>query len=287
MLGAVAAPHANVVKQLKELWGEYPECEPHNTDAMFAAMKKEEIVGMFILGGNPMLLYPDREFVRESLEKVDFLVACDLFETETTEIADVVLPLASWAEYAGDYVNLEGRVQAARQAVRLKHQSRPGYAIMEDLAREFSVELFASVADRDHEVTRVLELDTSTDWPAEYLKVAPSVLENIEEYPVPLFACDDHHHRGHLTEKAESLTNFSPEAYVEVSPKMATKYRLNNGDLVRIESEVGKVIVPARISEHLRNDVVLVPRNFSTTPVTSLLMRKKRIDRVKISRVDE
>ena len=274
-LGAVAAPNAKVVSQLKELWGEYPDCVPLNTDAMFAAMKKEEIVGMFILGGNPMLLYPDREFVRESLEKVDFLVACDLFETETTEIADVVLPLASWAEYTGDYVNLEGRVQTALQAIRPRHKSRPGFAIMEDLAKVFNVELFENNAACDHEISRVLELDSSIPWPTDYLRVAPFELQIPKDYPSALFVCDDHHHRGHLTEKAESLTNFSP------------KHRLSNGDLVRVESEVGKVIVPAKISEHLRNDVLLVPRNFSTTPVTSLLMRKKRIDRVRITRVDE
>ena len=286
-LGMVSAPHPNIAAQLKELWGEYPASEPLNTDAMFAAMKKEDIVGMFIMGGNPMLLYPDREFVRESLEKVDFLVACDLFETETTEIADVVLPLCSWAEYTGDYVNLEGRVQTAHRAVRPKDQSRPGYEIMEDLARKFEVELFDDEHLRAHEIERVLELDTSVAWPAEYLKVAPAELQIPEGYPLPLFACDDHHHRGHLTEKAESLTNFSPEAYVEMSPAMAARFKLNNGDLVRVESEVSKMIVATRISEHLRGDVLLMPRNFSTSPVTSLLMRKRRIDRVKLTRVDE
>jgi hypothetical protein len=30
----------------------------------------------------------------------------------------------------------------------------------------------------------------------------------------------------------------------------------------------------------------LVPRNFTSTPITSLLMRKKRIDRVTLSKVD-
>jgi len=54
-----------------------------------------------------------------------------------------------------------------------------------------------------------------------------------------------------------------------------------------VESEVGKIIVPAKISEYLDTEVVLIPRNFSATTVTSLLMRKRRIDWVKISKVDE
>jgi hypothetical protein len=32
---------------------------------------------------------------------------------------------------------------------------------------------------------------------------------------------------------------------------------------------------------------VFMPRNFSATPVTSLLMRKRRIDRVKLTKVVE
>jgi hypothetical protein len=45
------------------------------------------------------------------------------------------------------------------------------------------------------------------------------------------------------------------------------------------------VIVPARISDHIENNVVFIPRNFTATHVTSLLMRKRRVDRVKISKV--
>ena len=70
-----------------------------------------------------------------------------------------------------------------------------------------------------------------------------------------------------------------------MSPDLAAKHGFKAGDPVRVESEVGKLVVPTRISAHLDNDVVLLPRNFASTPVTSLLMRKRRIDRIKISKV--
>ena len=117
-LGLLPNPRTPLADKLKNLWGEFPESRANNTDAMMALIKKEEIKGFFILGANPMMLYPDREFVKEGIEKLDFLVVCDLFETETTELADVVLPLASWAEYDGYYVNLEGRVQKAARAIK-------------------------------------------------------------------------------------------------------------------------------------------------------------------------
>ncbi|RKX23064.1 MAG: hypothetical protein DRP45_10885, partial [Candidatus Zixiibacteriota bacterium] len=105
------------------------------------------------------------------------------------------------------------------------------------------------------------------------------------EYPLGLFVGDDPHHSGHLSEKADSLLNFCAEAYIEMSPDLASRHELAEGDSVRVESEIGKVIVPVRISRHIKNDVVFIPRNFSATRVTSLLMRKKRVDRVKISKV--
>ncbi|MCK4461698.1 MAG: hypothetical protein KAW46_07820, partial [candidate division Zixibacteria bacterium] len=103
----------------------------------------------------------------------------------------------------------------------------------------------------------------------------------------PLFVMDDPHHFSHLSEKASSLANFVGEAYIELSPSVADEYKLADGDPIRVESESGKLILPVKISNWIKDDTVKIPRNFYTTPVTSLLRRKVRVDRVKISKVDE
>ena len=72
-----------------------------------------------------------------------------------------------------------------------------------------------------------------------------------------------------------------------MSEEFAEKNNMKNNDPVRVESEVSKLILPVKISESLDSDVLLIPRNFQSSPVTSLCMRKRRIDRVKISKVDE
>ncbi len=274
-------------EEIKSLWGGLPECEPHNTDAMLALMKKEEIRGAIVFGGNPIHLYPDRAFVREGFDKLEFLVACDLFESDTTELADVVLPLCSWAEYQGDYVNLEGRVQTAYRGLRARGEAKPGYEIAALLAERFGRPLFDSDQQRQEEIDRLLGVQPEASWPADFLEV-PSTAEAIEgEYTLPLFICDDPHHCGHLTEKAPSLANFQGEAYVEISSDLAARYELTEDDSVRVESPVAKVIAPVRISEWLDSDVVRLPRNFASTEANSLLMRKRRVDRVKISKVEK
>ncbi|MDH4155655.1 MAG: NADH-quinone oxidoreductase subunit NuoG [candidate division Zixibacteria bacterium] len=285
-LGLLPYPSDNLRRELTSMWGEFPDAESHNTDAMMALMKKEEISGFFVMGSNPVMLYPDREFAREGLEKLEFLVACDLFETETTAIADVVLPLCSWAEYDGEYVNLEGKSQKSVRAVKPIGEARPGCEIMNMLAPKFGKVLFESDATMAAEIDRLLQLDGAPELPFEFLPVVRAEFERDEAYPYPLFVCDDPHHSGHLTEKATSLANFVGEAYIELSPESAARHDLKQGDSVRVESKVGKVIVPARISDHIDSDAVLIPRNFSSTPVTSLLMRKKRLDWVRLSKVD-
>lgn len=88
-----------------------------------------------------------------ALEKLDFLVVQELFETETTAAADVVLPAASYAEQDGTFTNNDGLVQRVRQSILPLHQSKPDWLIVSQLAKElgmdFGYELSASAVFRD------------------------------------------------------------------------------------------------------------------------------------------
>jgi len=280
-------PPKTVVDKLTELWGEFPEGEPQNTDAMLALMRKEEINGCFIMGMNPVMMYPDRQFVSEGMERLDFLVACDMFETETTEIADVVLPMSSWAEYPGSYINQEDRIQKVPAAIKQLHQSKTPLEIVKCVAEKLDAKLFEDDDQLNNEIEQLLALKKKSNLPDEFCEVKYTQEEIEEDFKIPLFIGDDPHHSGYLTQKSNSLINFKSEAYLDMSPDLAQKLGIGDGESVRVESPVGKIIIPTKISDCLDNDVVFIPRNFSTTQVTSLLMRKKRIDRVKITKVDE
>ena len=69
------------------------------------------------------------------LSALDFLVVQDIFLTETAQMADVVLPGASFAEKDGTFTNTERRVQRVRQAVEPPGEARPDWQIVLDLAR--------------------------------------------------------------------------------------------------------------------------------------------------------
>jgi predicted molibdopterin-dependent oxidoreductase YjgC len=84
----------------------------------------------------------------EALAKLDFLVVQELFETETTRFADVVLPAASFAEIDGTFTNNDGFVQRVRQSIPPVSNSKADWMITALLATElgmnFGFEMSAS-----------------------------------------------------------------------------------------------------------------------------------------------
>jgi len=83
------------------------------------------------------------------LANKDFVVVQELFETATTDFADVVLPAASFAEMDGTYTNNSGFVQRVRQSIEPVNQSKPDWAITSLIAREMGVDFgynFAATA---------------------------------------------------------------------------------------------------------------------------------------------
>jgi anaerobic selenocysteine-containing dehydrogenase len=74
------------------------------------------------------------------LAKLDFLMVQELFETDTTAFAEVVLPAASFAEIDGTFTNNDGFVQRVRQSIPPVNQSKADWMITDSLARELGVE---------------------------------------------------------------------------------------------------------------------------------------------------
>lgn len=71
-----------------------------------------QIRNMIIAGSNPLLTWPDTKQVRAALSQLDFLVVMEHFMTETAQLADLVLPAAS---FLGSYeiweaIDDEGRL---------------------------------------------------------------------------------------------------------------------------------------------------------------------------------
>jgi NADH-quinone oxidoreductase subunit G len=75
------------------------------------------------------------------LQGKEFVVVQEMFLTDTTEYADVVLPASSFAEVDGTYTNNAGNVQRVRKAIEGLHQSKADWMITMMIAREMGLDL--------------------------------------------------------------------------------------------------------------------------------------------------
>ena len=90
---------------------------------------------------NPVAGMPDADRVRRALENT-FLVVQDTFRTETAEIADVVLPAATWGESDGTATNMERSISRVRPATDVPPQIRQDIDIIVAVADRVVPELF-------------------------------------------------------------------------------------------------------------------------------------------------
>jgi predicted molibdopterin-dependent oxidoreductase YjgC len=102
----------------------------------------DQIRAMLIDGENTVVSDPDRVHCEHALKALDHLVVIDIFLTETAELADVVLPAASWAETDGVFTNTERRVQRVRAAVSPQGDAKPDWWIICEIARRMDFDGF-------------------------------------------------------------------------------------------------------------------------------------------------
>src|SRR5918912_260613 len=69
------------------------------------------------MGSNIVVSSPNATHIKARVRNLEFLAVADFFLSETAALADVVLPVAQWAEEEGTMTNLEGRVIRRRRAL--------------------------------------------------------------------------------------------------------------------------------------------------------------------------
>ncbi|MFN2535461.1 MAG: molybdopterin oxidoreductase family protein [Pseudonocardiaceae bacterium] len=129
------------VQQLAKLWNVDAMTIPHwspPTHAMqiWRYAEQGSIKLLWISATNPAVSLPDLARIRRILAKQDlFVVVQDLFLTETAELADVVLPGATWGEKLGTFTSVDRTVHISEKAVEPPGDARADLDIFLDYAR--------------------------------------------------------------------------------------------------------------------------------------------------------
>ena len=121
---------------------------PVNDFAQFIDKLKDPAVAAVILTGN----YPSDWSTPQlcaALSRPDlFVILLDTLASPLVDLADVVIPAATWAEKAGAFENAEGRLQAFDRAIQPIAGATPEGQIALDLQSEIENRRKASAADR-------------------------------------------------------------------------------------------------------------------------------------------
>ncbi len=273
---------------------------------MINAAAEGSLKAVYIMGENPMLSDPDINHVEEALKNLDFLVVQDIFLTETTQLADVVLPAVSFAEKDGTFTNTERRVQRVRKAIDAPGQARVDWQITCELARrmgyEMSYESASAIQDEiasltpsyggitynrlekstlqwpcpssDHPGTPYLHKDKFARGKGKFHAVEflpPKELPD-KEYPFVLSTGRilQHFHTGTMTRRAEVLDELVPQGVVELNPDDATELGVSDGQMVKVSTRRGQIKIATRVTSRVAPQTLFIAFHYREAPANRL-----------------
>lgn len=164
------------------------------------AIASGEVEACWTIATNPAVGMPDTSRVRAALEDV-FLVAQDAFHTETTDLADVVLPAATWGESEGTVTNMERRVSRVRAVTEPPGASRTDLEIIAAIGGELEHGVFEGPPLEPESVFAELR-DLTAGTPADHSGISYDRLE--DELAVRWPAPDATEEGGYRYEENES-----------------------------------------------------------------------------------
>jgi anaerobic selenocysteine-containing dehydrogenase len=90
---------------------------------------------LFLISSNPIMTRANAQEVYRALKKVEFMAVSDFFLTPTAELADIVLPAATWLEmdYIGDFWKRHGYILPRRKVIQVG-ECRSDHEMLNDLA---------------------------------------------------------------------------------------------------------------------------------------------------------
>lgn len=120
--------------RLADDWGEIPSTPGRGSKQILEGLVAGDLRGLILVGADPVRDLPDPSVAVEALESAEWVVSIDLFMNDSNRHADVILPAEGFTEKEGTVTNVEGRVQKVNHIRPGPGQSRPDWAILDDLA---------------------------------------------------------------------------------------------------------------------------------------------------------
>lgn len=259
------------------------------------------IKAIWVMGENPMVSDPDINHVREALKKI-FLVVQDIFMTPTAQLADVILPGASFAETDGTFTNTERRIQMVRRAIEPVGNAKYDWKIVGLVAKRMGYDglTYSHVIEINREITqhtpiyggitwdRLLSDEKGLQWPCPDTSHPGTVflhkdgkftrgkgLFHAVEFKEPAEIPDEeypfilstgrilwHFHTGTMTRRSPTLNERIPEGYVEINGLDAKALNIKDGEMVEVSSRRGEIKIKCKVTPRVMKGMIFIPFHF-------------------------
>jgi NADH-quinone oxidoreductase subunit G len=232
-------------------------------------MLKDPLKAYLLFGVEPEYDSDDPASALRVMEAAEFVTLCTPFATETAKsYADVLLPISTFAETSGTFVNAEGRWQSFRGAADLPGESRPGWKVLRVLGNVCEIEGFEYMSteqardelksqfNEDLEFDNRLQLNTTLAKPR-----ADKGLMRASE--VPIYAVDS------LVRRSAPLqqTADAQPAAVHLNMEQAEALDLGDVDQVIVQQNGTQTTLPLILDDSIPMDCVWIPSGLDGTKV--------------------
>ncbi len=273
---------------------------------MYDAAIDGRLKAMWVIGEDMAQTDPNSVHVAKALNSLELLVVQEIFMTKTAELADVILPGASFLEKSGTFTNGERRVQRVNQAVSPIEGSKPDGQIVVDMMNRMGYQQ----PDYDpavvlEEISRIVPFfagikwkelgDNGKQWPVapdgqdspilhidsfkrgkglfqfNPFKETEEVVSNGEKFPFILTTNRnlEHYNCGAQTRRTANV-EIVTEDVIFIHPEDAAENGIEDSDIVCVESERGKVDIKARVSDEIKRGVLSATFHFPEVLVNDL-----------------
>ncbi len=279
-----AVPNAKVLPALRRgnvvgalQLGLAPKSAEFNTAANLRAAADGKIELLVLLGADPLSDFPDSDLARRGLAGARRVLSIDTFMSQSTRQADIVLPVAAFAEVSGTTTNLEGRVSRVEQTVTVAGTARPDWMIAAELAQLLGHDLGATSVDEFmHQVSRSVPAYAGATAAAladsegvlavgsaggEALPEPPSDDAAPNSYDYRLVVSRKLYDRAVGTQMAPSLAGLAFGAGAHVHPLDLDRIGVPSGTDVQIIGARGTVVLPVIADESVPRGVLWAPFN--------------------------
>ncbi len=232
---------------------------PPGSDAL--AMTTTDVPkGQLLLGIEPERDCYDSHAASAALEAADFVVSLSCYDSPAMRAyADVLVPIAPYAENEGTFVNVEARWQSFDAVVPPLGDSRPAWKVLRVLGNVFEIEGFdyidrSAVLDAVDAVAERGPPDNLGCW-----RVPDSVAESngaLQRLGVtPMYAVDP------LVRRAAALqhTMHAAEATIGIHPSVAEKLGLADGDTATAQQNGSGIRFAVSVDDRVAPGCVHLP----------------------------